>query len=113
MSLTELEQEMAELSSAEEFLDYFGVSYEARVVQVNRLHILQRFHDYLSQRAGAVPAQESEQRTLYHALLRRAYDDFVHSDAQTERVFKVFQSGATATVPLSAIGRAESHAPAV
>ena len=42
------EDEFAELGSAEEFPDYFGIDYAAPVVQVNRLHILQRFHDYLA-----------------------------------------------------------------
>ena len=40
-----LAEALDELVSAEDFLDYFDVPYEARVVQVNRLHILQRFHD--------------------------------------------------------------------
>ncbi len=38
-----LAEALDELVSAEDFLDYFDVAYEARVVQVNRLHILQRF----------------------------------------------------------------------
>jgi len=40
--------DLDELESAEDFLDYFGVAYEPSVVHVNRLHILQRYHDYLS-----------------------------------------------------------------
>jgi hypothetical protein len=48
-------EDLADLSSAEEFLDYFAIDFDARVVQVNRLHILQRFHDYLAkQEAGKV-----------------------------------------------------------
>ncbi|HEX6735548.1 MAG TPA: nitrogenase-stabilizing/protective protein NifW, partial [Azonexus sp.] len=42
-----LAEAMEDLVSAEDFLDYFAVPYEPSVVQVNRLHILQRFHDYL------------------------------------------------------------------
>ena len=40
-------KEMEELESAEDFLQYFELEYEPSVVHVNRLHILQRFHDYL------------------------------------------------------------------
>ena len=40
---------MADLESAEDFLDFFGVAYDPAVVEVNRLHILQRFHQYLGQ----------------------------------------------------------------
>ena len=99
----DLAADLADLVSAEDFLDYFGVAYDARVVQVNRLHILQRFHDYLGQGAAARPPTQAE----YRASLARAYSDFVHSDAITEKVFKVLQrASGIATVPLFAIGRA-------
>ena len=38
-------EEIEDLESAEDFLDYFGIAYDRPVVQVNRLHILQRFSD--------------------------------------------------------------------
>jgi nitrogenase-stabilizing/protective protein len=79
---------MAELESAEDFLEYFGIAFDAAVVHVNRLHILQRFHDYLDQ--AAIPEDETAQRTLYADYLRQAYEDFVTSDARTEKVFQVF-----------------------
>ena len=85
------EDELAELGSAEEFLDYFGIPYDTRVVQVNRLHILQRFHDYLGRYAANMPPEESAQRSIYRLWLERAYLDFVESDALTEKVFRVFQ----------------------
>ena len=46
--LMSIETDLENLESAEEFLDYFELEYDAGIVQVNRLHILQRFHDYLS-----------------------------------------------------------------
>jgi len=85
-----LDEALEDLSAAEEFLEYFGIEYDARTVQVNRLHILQRFHDYIA-KAGEMPADEAEQRALYAILLERAYQDFVESNALTEKVFKVFQ----------------------
>jgi nitrogenase-stabilizing/protective protein len=99
-----LDEALDELSSAEDFLDYFGIAYDPAVVQVNRLHILQRYHDYLA-KAGELPAVEATRRDLYEALLSRAYNDFVESDALTEKVFKVFHmhEPQTAFVPLSAI----------
>ena len=100
---TDLATDIADLVSAEDFLDYFDVAYDAGVVQVNRLHILQRFHDYLGRCAAAHTPTHAESR----ASLARAYDDFVHSDAITEKVFKVLQrASGVATVPLAAIGRA-------
>ena len=94
---------MADLESAEDFLDFFGVAYDAAVVEVNRLHILQRFNRYLAN----YPATRLPNRAEYRASLARAYDDFVRSDALTEKVFAVLKraSGIT-TIPLSAIGRA-------
>lgn len=90
MSDSELDLDLDELSSAEDFLDYFGIPYDAAVVQVNRLHILQRFHDYLGRLSG-LPEDAEEQRAVYERWLLQAYRDFVASDAQTEKVFKVFQ----------------------
>jgi nitrogenase-stabilizing/protective protein len=90
MSETELDLDLDELSSAEDFLDYFGVEYQPAVVHVNRLHILQRFHDYLAQ-VSDMPADDSERFRLYAELLKGAYQDFVNSDAVTEKVFKVFK----------------------
>lgn len=94
-------KDLADLQSAEDFLDYFDIDFNPAVVQVNRLHILQRFHDYL-RGAGNAPEYETWRR-----LLTRAYTDFVHSNAQTEGVFSVFKRArGIATIPVSAIGRA-------
>jgi nitrogenase-stabilizing/protective protein len=100
----ELEMDMEELCSAEEFLDYFCVPYEPRVVQVNRLHILQRFHDYLEMTKDNMPQEEDAQRAFYAEWLEKAYTDFVNSDARREKVFKVFRRMGpqqSAVVPLS------------
>lgn len=87
------EDEIEDLESAEDFLQYFAVAYEQSVVHVNRLHILQRFHNYLQQAADSMPDDEQAKRAVYTKLLERAYQDFVDSDAQTEKVFKVFNMG--------------------
>ncbi len=99
MSESEFELDMDELSSAEDFLDYFGIDYDASVVHVNRLHILQRFHDYIDG-VEAMPGEDEEKRTLYAGLLSSAYNDFVQSDALTEKVFKVFRMNEPVTVEI-------------
>lgn len=100
---TDFADDLSELESAEDFLGYFGIDYDPAVVHVNRLHILQRFHDYLEghrQRAGE-PGRDD-----YRALLERAYADFVASDAYTEKVMRVHQKAAgVARVSISSIGR--------
>ena len=89
-----LEEAMEELVSAEDFLDYFEVPYESSVVHVNRLHILQRFHDYLAKQAPNLPPEEDQQRGIYRLWLERAYQDFVESTLIKEKVFAVFQNQA-------------------
>lgn len=99
-----LDEALMELSAAEDFLEYFKIDYDPHVVHVNRLHILQRFHDYIA-KAGPIPEKADEAFAFYAQLLRQAYEDFVRSDALTEKVFKVFHMHGphTAFVPLSAL----------
>ena len=85
------EDDLEELSSAEEFLQYFEIEYDQSVVHVNRLHILQRFHNYISKAGESMPEDEEGKRAVYKNLLLTAYQDFVNSDAVTEKVFKVFR----------------------
>jgi nitrogenase-stabilizing/protective protein len=100
-----LDDELQDLSSAEDFLEYFGVAYDQKVVQVNRLHILQRFHDYLAQAGEVLPEADEPRREVYKRLLARAYQDFVESDALTEKVFKVFHEVESQTfIPLESLG---------
>lgn len=99
MSESEFDLDMDELNSAEDFLDYFGIEYDQSVVHVNRLHILQRFHDYIHD-VEAMPENDDEKRELYAGLLNSAYNDFVQSDALTEKVFKVFRMHEPATVEI-------------
>ena len=94
------EDDLADLSSAEDFLDYFGIDYEAHVVQVNRLHILQRYHDYLAkQEAGNAPDYQA-----WRKWLELAYRDFVDSSAQQEKVLAVYRKAdGSSFLPLSAL----------
>ena len=105
-----LDEALAELTSAEDFLGYFGVAYDAATVQVNRLHILQRFHDYLAREAdGNATGDDVTRAQVYRRCLRQAYDDFVKSDALTEKVFAVFHhtplpaGGQSTFVPLDKV----------
>lgn len=93
-----LNDDIEELESAEDFLQYFGVDYEQGIVHVNRLHILQRFHDYLGQAVDKIPEHEDTVFAIYKQLLARAYHDFVVSNAQSEKVFKVFKMSEPQTV---------------
>jgi nitrogenase-stabilizing/protective protein len=84
-----LPPDAADLSTAEEFLQFFEIPYDPEVVRVSRLHILQRFHDYLN--TTEFDGDDAARLATISGLLRRAYDDFVRSDPLTERVFKVLK----------------------
>lgn len=94
------EDDLADLSSAEDFLDYFDIPFDARVVQVNRLHILQRYHDYLAkQEAGRAPQYQA-----WRKWLELAYQDFVDSSAQQEKVLAVYRKAdGSSFLPLSSL----------
>jgi homocitrate synthase NifV len=97
--------ETADCESAEDFLEHFAIPFDRSVVQVYRLHILQRFHDYLG--ANTRPGESSYDQ--YRGWLMRAYEDFVRSNAQTEKVFSVYQRAAgIAKIPLTSIGRGKT-----
>ena len=93
MSDLTLAEEMEELSSAEDFLDFFEVEYDAKVVHINRLHIMQRYHDYLHKGAELIDEDNDDaaMRDIYKKLLTQAYSDFVDSDAKTEKVLKIYK----------------------
>ena len=87
--MTALRRELAALETAEDFLDFFEIPFDQRVVDVNRLHILQRTHDYLA--GEAADCDDETLSSRLGAMLRRAYADFERSDARTEKVFAVFR----------------------
>lgn len=90
------------LSSAEDFLQFFGIPFDPAVVNVSRLHILKRFFQYLRQQSQVPPpCDELALFTSYRDLLARAYADFVNSTPAQERVFKVLQDvGGKQHIPL-------------
>lgn len=84
-------QQLKALSSAEDFLQYFGVPFEQSVVNVSRLHILKRFFQYIRQENLLAETNEVSLYTAYREQLLKAYSDFVRSTPAQEKVFKVFQ----------------------
>jgi APA family basic amino acid/polyamine antiporter len=84
--MTVLEQ-LAKLSSAEDYFRFLGVPYDPAVLNVARLHILRRMGDNL--REAGVEPDEEKARAFFRAHLERAYQDFVKSTPIKERVFKV------------------------
>ena len=111
MTDDDFELNLSELTSAEDFLEYFGIDHESSVVQINRLHILQRFHDYLDQ-IDEMPDSVQAKWALYADRLRAAYQDFLTSDARTEKVFRVFRmhEPRRVAIPLNDLMESRPHA---
>ncbi len=86
-----LTQRLKNLSSAEDFLGFFGVPFDQKVVNVSRLHILKRFFQYIRSEPDLPRDDESALFACYRRLLLQAYHDFVASTPAKEKVFKVFQ----------------------
>jgi nitrogenase-stabilizing/protective protein len=86
--------DLDDMETAEDFLRYFEVPFEQKVVHVNRLHILQRFHDYLGKDGAVEGLEEDAEKARYKDHLLHAYTDFVQSNAIKEKVFKVHQEEA-------------------
>ncbi|MBF0246485.1 MAG: nitrogenase-stabilizing/protective protein NifW [Alphaproteobacteria bacterium] len=88
---SQLEEDLMELEGAEDFLNYFAIPFDPSVVHVNRLHILQRFHDLILN-AEDIPDEDDVRRTFYASLLTKAYGDFVGSDAREQKVLQVYKA---------------------
>ncbi|MEO0406699.1 MAG: nitrogenase-stabilizing/protective protein NifW [Cyanobacteria bacterium P01_A01_bin.135] len=90
------------LSTAEDYLNFFGISYDPKVVNINRLHILRKF----SQSSQSIDINQSEQKILdeYRQRLQNAYNLFLTSTSVEQKLFKVFQTRPKNVVMLSEVG---------
>lgn len=92
-----------QLVNAEDYLDFFDLAYDPQVVNVNRLHILQKFSTLIKD-IDVTSASESEVLAQYKAALEQAYTTFITASAQDEKLFKVFNEKPANVVMLSEIG---------
>lgn len=92
--------------TAEEYFEFFGLSYDPKVVNVYRLHILKHFAGQvkdLHQRRVA-PQPTDQILAAYREALIRSYEAFITGTALDHRVFKVLQDHAPkAFVPTAQI----------
>ncbi len=94
-----------QLVNAEDYLDFFGLPYDPQVVNVNRLHILQKFSTLIKTIDTESPnLGESEILAQYKTALEAAYTTFTVASAQDEKLFKVFNDKPQNIVMLSEIG---------
>jgi nitrogenase-stabilizing/protective protein len=100
--------EFNKLVNAEEYFEFFGLPYDPQFVNVNRLHILQKFSSFMKAIDLEAPdLTEPEKLERYQTALQQAYDTFVTSSPQDEKLFKVFNEKPQNVVMLSEIGTAD------
>lgn len=98
-----LSQELAGLSSAEEFFAHFDVPYDPRILAACRLHILKRFRDYIGALADLDSLDAEAQRAVYREQLQHAYADFTSGPALRQDAFPRLARIKGAFVALSAV----------
>ncbi|AJD43786.1 nitrogenase stabilizing/protective protein NifW [Rhizobium sp. SEMIA 4085] len=90
INVNDILERLKGLSAAEEFFAVLGVSYDRKVLDVSRLHIMKRIGQYLAaEDFSDLPDQVIAARA--RAMLERAYDDFATSSPLTHRIFKVLR----------------------
>ena len=105
--MSALIEEMKQLESAEDFLDYFAIPYDVSVVNISRLHILKRFYQYLAAKGGIDGLPPASAYSTCREMLANAYTDLLNSSGIEQKVFKVFQTAqGKASIPLGSIRRA-------
>lgn len=79
------------LTTAEEYLDFFQIPYDPKIVNVNRLHILQKFSQNISGINDHAPnLTETEKLARYQTALTEAYELFLTKSSIETKLFKVF-----------------------
>ena len=94
--------------SAEEMFSLLDVAFDAKVLNVARLHILKRMGDHIAESDLERLPPEAAVAQLKDALAR-AYQEFVTSAPIEQRVFKVHQDAIAppptpAFVPIETLG---------
>ncbi|MEH2413963.1 nitrogenase-stabilizing/protective protein NifW [Nostoc sp.] len=96
--------EFKQLVDAEEFFKFFNMSYDLEVVNVNRLHILKKFSQYIQEIDNNSPDLSHEERLNQYSLaLQKAYQVFIESTPHEQKLFKVFNDKPKNVVTLTEI----------
>lgn len=92
------------LVDAEEFFQFFNMSYDLEVVNVNRLHILKKFSQYIQEiDENSSELSEEEKLNQYSLALQKAYQVFIESTPHEQKLFKVFNDKRKNVVTLTEI----------
>ncbi|AKG24132.1 nitrogenase-stabilizing/protective protein NifW [Calothrix sp. 336/3] len=97
-------EEFKQLTKAEQYFEFFQLPYDQKVVNVNRLHILKKFSQLMQQiDENDTDLNEVERLNKYCEALQQAYQVFLDSTAQEQKLFKVFNQKPKNVVTLTEI----------
>lgn len=92
------------LVDAEEYFDFFQMPYDQEVVNVNRLHILKKFSQFIKQiDENYTDLSSSDKLSKYREALEQAYQVFLDSTPHEQKLFKVFNEKPKNVVTLTEI----------
>jgi nitrogenase-stabilizing/protective protein len=93
-----------QITQAEDYFEFFGLPYDPQFLNVNRLHILQKFSRLLKEQGTESPdLSDTATFNQYRELLQSAYSLFQSSSPQAEKLFKVFDQKPSNVVLMSEI----------
>lgn len=96
--------EFNKLVDAEDYFKFFDLEYDQKIVHVNRLHILQKFSENIKEiDKNNSGLQDSELLGKYREALENAYQLFIESTPQEQKLFKVFHQKPKNVVKLTEI----------
>ncbi|MBE9182786.1 nitrogenase-stabilizing/protective protein NifW [Oculatella sp. LEGE 06141] len=95
--------EFNQLTDAEQFFVFFDLPYNSNIVNVNRLHVLQKFSQLIKQ-LDVTGLTEAETLNQYRLALQQAYTLFFTSNSLEQKLFKVFNEKPQNLVLLTDIG---------
>ncbi|MBK1989463.1 nitrogenase-stabilizing/protective protein NifW [Sphaerospermopsis aphanizomenoides BCCUSP55] len=97
-------EEFKKIVDAEAYFQFFNLPYDQHFVNVNRLHILKKFSQYMYEIDEKFPnLSETEKLTQYCLALQKAYQVFMESTPHEQKLFKVFNDKPKNVVTLTEI----------
>ncbi|WP_017314848.1 nitrogenase-stabilizing/protective protein NifW [Mastigocladopsis repens] len=96
--------EFKKLEDAEEYFEFFKLPYDHNVVNVNRLHILKKFSQFIKEiDENYTDLSISDRLSKYREALEQAYQVFLESTPQEQKLFKVFNQKPKNVITLTEI----------
>ncbi|MBD1843936.1 nitrogenase-stabilizing/protective protein NifW [Cyanobacteria bacterium FACHB-63] len=94
--------EFNKIIDAEAYFEFFQLPYDAKVVNINRLHILKKFSQHIAEIDQDFPEiDETERLTQYRGALIQSYETFLKTSPLETKLFKVFNEKPKGIVMLS------------